>query len=117
MLDDGRHFFVVVGAGAAGAQFIMQTLDTGVEESAAPLADRLRRGAHPPGDGRVGQALGASQDHAGSQDHPIRHGGGVSDPLELVLLLWVERQRHQFASHAAWQSPFGLEYCHYTTLI
>ena len=98
MLDDGRNFFIVIGAGAAGAQFIVQTLDTGVEESAAPLADRLRRGADPPGDGCVGQALGASQDHAGSQNHPMRHRGGVSHPFELVLLLWIERQRHQFAS-------------------
>lgn len=40
--------FVVVGARAAGAEFVMQALDAAVEIVLAPLADSLRRsGARP----------------------------------------------------------------------
>ena len=55
----------------------------------------------PLGDGCVGQAFGAGEDHTSPLDQGRMAGwlSGLS-PLELVLLLVGERERGQFA--AAW---------------
>ena len=56
------------------------------------LADGLRCDADAPGDGSVGQAFGAGENHAGPLHQGVGQGGRVSNSAELILLLVGERE-------------------------
>ena len=99
-VDHRRHLVVVIGPRPTGPEFVVQPLDAGLSEASAPLADGVRGDADAPRDGSVGQAFGAGEDHAGSLDQGVGHGGRVSDPVELIPLLVGEREQRQFGS--AW---------------
>ena len=78
----------------------MQALDAGRSEASSPLADGLLCDAAAPGDGRVGQAFGAGENHAGPHDQGVGQGGRLGNAVELILLLVGEREWCQWAS--AW---------------
>ena len=99
-VDHRRHFFVAIGPGTAGAEFVVQALDAGRSEAPSPLADGLCCDAEAPRHGRVGQAFGTGEDHLGTLDQGVGQGGRPGDAVELILLLVGEREWYQGAS--AW---------------
>ena len=98
--DHRRHLVVVIGPGTTGSEFVVQALDAGRSEAPSPLADGLLCDAEASGDGRVGQAFGAGENHAGPHDQGVGQGGRLGNAVELILLLVGEREWCQWAS--AW---------------
>ena len=90
--DDRCYLVVVIGPGPTGSEFVVQALDAGRSEAPSPLADGLRCDADAPGDGSVGQAFGAGENHAGPLHQGVGQGGRVSNSAELILLLVGERE-------------------------
>ena len=73
-------------------------LDTGCSEAPSPLADGLWCDTEAEGDGRVGQAFGAGENHACPLDQGVGQGGRPGNSVELILLLVGEREWYQWAS-------------------
>ena len=86
-VDHRRHLVVVIGPGPTGSEFVVQALDPGGSEAPSPLGDGLGCDTEAEGDGRVRQAFGPGENHAGPLDQGVGQGGGPGDPVELLLLL------------------------------
>ena len=90
-VNDLGDAFVLVGSGAPGAQLIVQSLETVLEEAFAPLADGGVGQTHPFGDGRVCHPLGAGEHDLCTLDQAVGQGAGVSEAQELGFLIVIEQ--------------------------